>query len=953
MLTNNPFSKRHFWCLPMIFFFLCTSLSAQISGIVTSDDGEALIGATIVVKESSVGTTTDVDGKFLLPDVAVGSILVISYTGFTEQEIPASTDMKIIMTSGTMMDEIVVTGVFDARTRMEASVAISTLNAKDIQLQAPGSGAELLKNMPGVYVNSVSGEFRNIVYSRGIAAGSSQPSSGYFYVSLQEDGLPVTNLFYRNLVPDQFFRPDITLERVEGIRGGSASITSANAPGGIFNYISKTGGEEFGGTFGVRLGLEGNGQFPYYRGEFNVGGPIGKDKSLRYNIGGFYRYSFGPHSPGYAQNHGGQIKANLTKVYGKGSLKLYGKYLHDNNGQNEFIPTQNFNNPAPVEGFDNTSSTFIEKGQQPWFLNGDKSEEFIHDSGKGFVNKNNYIGLEWKQDLGNGFFLSNNARLSNLSTEVNSVAVTSPMKLDFFLSHIILGTLGPQGLGTFVLRDRSTGEVLARVNQSFDPTVPAGPPFAFNVIENNLPGQNVSPNSVFYTPFASGSDRINEFTDQLTLTKSLKNMDFSIGGYMSLSSLDYTEFFAAAEGISTLENRPRLIDVSLEGIDGNTYQFTSPNGAMRIGGVGRKTSTLRQSNYAFFFGHNWQITDKLNLDWGGRYEYVGTSGTNNGVIPNDPLMTNGGYDGDILTMYDNFDGTPTPGLDYEGSLGTFSYSAGLNYRASKSLAFYARFSNGQKAPNATYFLEKFTQEEFDNIPLVAQDIIQLEGGVKYQTENLRFNITPFYSILDNVNEFTVGQNVDNTTYFLTDILNKYTTIGVEIEGSVSVAKNFKVDLSATFQDAEATEFATYDLGGPGPQDDQKLENFSGNKLGLNPNVMASITPAYDNGTFMAGLNFYHMGARQSNAANTFEIPAFTTLNLRLGYRVSDKFRIGLNITNLTNTYGVMSWTAPGFFPLNLDQAGFTPERLAANPDAIFGSLAIPARAYFLSATYDF
>ncbi len=951
MVTQNAIFKRLIWVIPMFIFFIGSSLSAQISGTVTSDEGP-LIGASVVVKGTTTGTSTDFDGNFTLENVEEGAILIFSYTGYAKQEVAAVNNMVVTLIIGSLLDEVIITGVFDPRSRMEASVAISTMGAKEIELQAPSTGAELLKNMPGVYVNSVSGEFRNIVYSRGIAAGSSQASSGYFYVSLQEDGLPVTNLFYRNLVPDQFFRPDVTLERIEGIRGGSASITSANAPGGIFNYISKTGGTEFEGVFGTRFGLEGNGKFPYYRGDFNMGGPLNKDKSLRYNVGGFYRYSFGPHSPGYAQNRGGQVKANITKFFDQGSLKLYGKFLHDNNAQNEFIPSQNFDDPSPVAGFDNTSSTFIEEGQQSWRLNGDPSDVRTHDSSKGFENKNNYIGLEWKQDLGNGFFLSNNARYSNMSTDVNSVAITSPMSLDFFVSHAVLGTLGPQGLGTFTLTDRSSGEVLARVSQTFDPTVPAGPPFVFNVLENNLPGQNVSPNSVFYTPFASGGETINEFTDQLTLSKKFDNMSVSLGGYVALSDLDYLEFFSAAEGISTLEDRPRLIDVTLQGLDGNTYEFTSPNGAMKVGGSGRKTSELKQKNYAAFFGHNWQISEKLNLDWGARYEYVGTEGTNTDVIPNDPLATNGGYDGNILTMYDNYDGVPGPSIDYKDDIGTFSYSAGLNYRSSEKLAFYVRYSNGRKSPNATFFLEKFDQAEFDNIPLVAQSIIQLEGGVKYKSPNLSFNLTPFYSVLDDVNEFSVALDTDGTTYFLTDILNKYTTIGVELEGNVKITENFRVDLSATLQDAEATEFATYDLGQNGRDDDQIID-FSGNKLGLNPSILASLTPTYQTDKFTAALNFYHMGSRWSNAANTFKLPAFTQLNLNLGYQFSDNFRLGLNITNLANTYGIMSWTAPGFFPLNLDQAGFSPERLAANPDAIFGSLAIPARAYFMSLTYRF
>ncbi|MCF3243899.1 TonB-dependent receptor plug domain-containing protein, partial [Escherichia coli] len=79
-------------------------------------------------------------------------------------------------------DEVVVTGVFDRRERMDASIAISTLSAKQIEMQVPLSSADLLKNVPGVYVNSALGEVRNTVYSRGVSAGSVEASTGYYYV---------------------------------------------------------------------------------------------------------------------------------------------------------------------------------------------------------------------------------------------------------------------------------------------------------------------------------------------------------------------------------------------------------------------------------------------------------------------------------------------------------------------------------------------------------------------------------------------------------------------------------------------------------------------------------------------------------------------------------------------------------------------------------------------------
>lgn len=58
----------------------------NIHGTVRDSQGEPLIGATVAVKGTSTGTTTDIDGNFTLPNVGKGT-LVVSYVGYTPAEI--------------------------------------------------------------------------------------------------------------------------------------------------------------------------------------------------------------------------------------------------------------------------------------------------------------------------------------------------------------------------------------------------------------------------------------------------------------------------------------------------------------------------------------------------------------------------------------------------------------------------------------------------------------------------------------------------------------------------------------------------------------------------------------------------------------------------------------------------------------------------------------------------
>ncbi len=105
------------------------------------------------------------------------------------------------------------------------------------------------------YVNNFRGEIVNTVYLKGISANSIDNSAGYYYVSMQEDGLPLMNVNYGT---DNYLRADITTEKLEAVRGGTASILEANAPGSIFNYVSKTGSRITQVEVRARLGLEGN-----------------------------------------------------------------------------------------------------------------------------------------------------------------------------------------------------------------------------------------------------------------------------------------------------------------------------------------------------------------------------------------------------------------------------------------------------------------------------------------------------------------------------------------------------------------------------------------------------------------------------------------------------------------------------------------------------------------------
>jgi iron complex outermembrane recepter protein len=945
-----------FLCI-LFFCSISTFVVAQssISGKIVDSNQEPLPGASISVKGTTNGVVADANGGFILKNVAKGSTLVVSFVGFMSQELPAANGITVVLQQGDALDEVVVTGVFDKRTRMESSVAISVLPTKQIERLALGSAADLLKNIPGVFVNSSLGEIRNTVYSRGVSVGSNDGASGYYYVSMQEDGLPVTNATFGNYGPDYFLRTDATLGKLEAVRGGTASILGNNAPGGIFNYVSKTGGETFAGEARAKYGLEGDGKNPYYRMDLNFGGPLSKDKSLTYNIGGFYRQSDGARYPGYPMNNGGQMKANLVKTYKSGSLKLYAKVLNDKNAWYEFTPTINFEKPTYPEGVTQTSTVLIPAVQADFSVN-ESGEKLHYNSRDKIHSRDNALGLNWQQNIGDSWTVENKIRYSQKQALWNTTAVAYPFATDNFLYYAVAGFLGQ--MGTYSFNDAVTGKSIGKTKQEFDPTLPPFlPPFKISVLESNFPGAAIQKNSLLFNPLFFTDNKMNELIDQFTITKKFKDMSFTAGLFYANSSLH--RLFSTDVGVAYSQlttPAPSLTKITLTSLDGaTTTQMTNPDGV--VGGSGKSAAVsiydLTQKQTAFFFGHNWAITPALNFDWGVRAENVLINGTNQ-IAAAAPSAT-GGADGNPLTFFDNSTGKIAATYKYDNQkVKTFSYSGGLNYKFADNQAIYTRFSEGNKAPDMDMFLNVNTAFGAANLKPIAQKVRQIELGYKMKSGNTNLFITPFYSILSNVPQQSIGQETDNlsSTYSLPILYNSITTKGIELEANQHFTKEFSVRAVATLQSSTATVFKTWIVGQNGKADD-KTQDFSGNETDNNARAIIRISPAYATEKFFASLDFSYMGKRAANVPNAFSLPAYNQTNLNLGYNVTPKLQVQANINNILNQTGIMGWSAPGGFPAALDRQGFTKAQLDANPNAVYSTLSLPARAYFLTINYKF
>ena len=122
---------------------LATAQTSKVSGLVIgAEDGEPVIGASIVVKGTGMGTITDVDGKFVIENLpSSAKTLVVSYVGMTTQEVTIHPFVKVTMQSDAeVLEAVVITGYGSAKklgSVVGSAVAVSLKICSFIYLVQP------------------------------------------------------------------------------------------------------------------------------------------------------------------------------------------------------------------------------------------------------------------------------------------------------------------------------------------------------------------------------------------------------------------------------------------------------------------------------------------------------------------------------------------------------------------------------------------------------------------------------------------------------------------------------------------------------------------------------------------------------------------------------------------------------------------------------------------------
>ncbi len=145
-------------------FFISTSLfaqSKQVSGLITGQDGDPIIGASIVVKGTYTGTVTDFDGKYTIGVEEENAFLVYSFLGMKtiERPVAGKTIINVTMENETIgMDEVVVVG-YGVQKKADLTGSVSTVKGEDLKrAQAPNIMNAMAGKMTGVLAVQSSGQ---------------------------------------------------------------------------------------------------------------------------------------------------------------------------------------------------------------------------------------------------------------------------------------------------------------------------------------------------------------------------------------------------------------------------------------------------------------------------------------------------------------------------------------------------------------------------------------------------------------------------------------------------------------------------------------------------------------------------------------------------------------------------------------------------------------------------
>ncbi|GIZ07327.1 TonB-dependent receptor domain-containing protein [Flavobacterium sp. UMI-01] len=755
MKTTNLLLKKMGLFIALLLFNISFAQNSNLSGTVTDATGNPIPGVNIAIKNANKAIATDIEGKYNFSNLKNGTIQIIaSYIGFKTTELKVTINGNTIQNislieDANVLDDVVITGVVNPKAKIKSSVSITSLGTTQITQSAPRSTAEIFRTIPGIRSESSGGEGNSNISVRGVPISS----GGSKYLQLQEDGLPV--LLFGDIAfatADIFTRFDGNIAKVEAIRGGSASTLSSNSPGGIINFISKTGKTE-GGNISTTFGLD----YGNFRTDVDYGSKIGE--GLYFHVGGFYRTGEGVRKTGFNSNNGGQLKFNITKEFENGSITVYTKFLNDRTAAYMPMPVAvSGTNANPtwksVDGYDATTGAL-----QSIYLthsvglgpDGNVRREPVAN-GMHPISKS--IGANASFNLENDWKITDNIRFTS-----NSGGFISPF---------------PAELGT-----------ASAIANSF------GAGFTLTYADNGAAFNNPNGLVARIHMFDTQLNNMGNFMNDLRLTKKYDKVGITAGLFKSMQNISMSWLWNSyLQEVS--DNNPRLIDVknasgSLLSENG-LYAYGTP----AWGNLARNYDTQYNVS-APYINISVDATENLSLEGGLRYDKGKVTGSFAGGVSTTYDINNDGVISAPEQSVFAIDNANPTAVNYDYDY--YSYTLGANLLLASRQSVFARISKGASAKADRILFSGL--DYLDGNKINALDFLtQAEIGYKHKFNNGYLYATAFHSKTNEQGGFEATSN--------SIIKNNYKSLGLELESAYDATDNLNFRGSLTYTKAEIT-----------------------------------------------------------------------------------------------------------------------------------------------------
>ncbi|GCL66313.1 TonB-dependent receptor [Pseudaquabacterium pictum] len=674
----------------------------------------------------------------------------------------------------TNMNRVVVTATSAPKSKMRSSVSVTDVDADRIKDFGARTEAEVLLLIPGIRTDSTAGSGGNANISvRGLPIAS----GGSKFVQLQEDGLPTVQFGDMNFGNNDYWtRFDNSVDTIQTLRGGSASVFASHAPGAVINYLSKTGKQK-GGSVGITRGLNYN--------ETRLDGDFGMKLApdLYFHIGGYFREGEGLRHTDVTAVNGYQLKGNITKEFngGKGYVRAYVKLLDEHAPANAqtFLQARLSGNTytgfSKAPGYDGTrDSEMSPYNASVLSVNPATGGVVTSSLNRGITVKSQSVGLEFRNEFAGGFTVDNKFRYADNS---------SAFQAQFWDLQTLGNLLGTSGQTARYFNGPKAGQVVTAANLS------AG---------------LVSKGAAINTQSPDMGNLFNDLSISRQLKLGIGTLDVKGGWFHSRQNVQ--QRWSISERVMEAGRDGALIDL----FDGAGAALTSAGltGYNNQWGCCARDLDVKYTTDAPYLSLN-LASGNFDFDGGVRHETFRAKGSYAGpkLVPGGlDVNGDGVIDGAEKNVY-VADTANASKLDYK--INYTSYSLGLNYRVSSDLSVFVRQSKGYRAiaDRLLYspFIDTAGALTAYGKTIAAAPVKQSEVGLKFRgrTDAVNYNVaaTVFRATTEEYDYDQTRQDDPSKPGFQGPKLDVkgYKATGLELETGATVG-NLGLNVNLTYSD---------------------------------------------------------------------------------------------------------------------------------------------------------